>query len=58
MNHDGNVTVTAASSNDAEDGTISESEEVLSGSQRMVGYLAGGAIGAALATAVLALILV
>jgi hypothetical protein len=55
MDHDGDVTVRAASSN-GEDGGSSEREEILSGSQRMIGYLAGGALGGALAVAVLVLI--
>jgi hypothetical protein len=50
--------VGAASSNGAEDGSLSERTEILSGRQRMVGYLAGGALGGALAVAVLVLIVV
>jgi predicted lipid-binding transport protein (Tim44 family) len=58
MNHDGDVIVGASSSNGAEEGGSTEREEILSGWQRMVGYLAGGALGGALAVAVLILIVV
>ena len=58
MDHDGDVTAYAASASGAETVSPSEPEEILSGPQRMIGYVAGGAIGSALALAVLVLIFV